>query len=130
MSLKSYLLLMAGTTLIAYLALASIVLYFDPFQSGLVVIIFFYVSIFLAALGTFSVLGFLLRHFWGDDGVIFRQVITSFRQAIWLSLIVVAAIYLKERQAFSGLAIALLIIALAVLELFFIIKKSSKHSII
>ncbi len=126
MSLRQYLILMSLTTAVAYLIVLAIIFYFDPYAAGGLIIGFFYASLFLALIGTFSVMGFLLRHFFGDDGVIFRQVITAFRQSVWLSLLIVVSIFLKQRGQFSSVAVIALIAALAALELFFITRRSKK----
>jgi len=127
MSLKKYLLLMSATTLVAYVLVAAIIYNFDPLQSGLIIIVFFYASLMLALIGTFSVLGFLIRHLFDPRGVIFRQVITSFRQSIWLSALMVISILMYQRGVFSMITIVLLILALGILELYFITKNAKKN---
>lgn len=126
MSLKKYLMLMTATTIVAYILVAAIVYNFDPFEAGLIIIIFFYASVMLALIGTFSVLGFLMRHLFDRNGVIFRQVITSFRQSIWLSSLLVISILMYQRGVFSMVTVSLLIIALGILELYFITRNAKK----
>lgn len=126
MSLKKYLLLMSATTIVAYVLVAAIVYNFDPFEAGMVIVVFFYASVMLALIGTFSVLGFLLRHLLDRHGVIFRQVITSFRQSIWLSLLLIINILMYQRGVFSMLTVTLLIIALGILEIYFITLNAKK----
>lgn len=117
---------MSATTIVAYVLVAAIVYNFDPLQSGLIIIIFFYASVMLALIGTFSVLGFLLRHIFDSKGVIFRQVITSFRQSIWLSTLLVISILMYQRGVFSMITVSLLIIALGILEVYFITSNAKK----
>lgn len=118
---------MSATTVVAYILVAAILYNFDPAQAGLIIIIFFYASVMLAMIGTFSVIGFLIRHLFDLNGVIFRQVITSFRQSIWLSSLLVISILMYQRGVFSMLTVGLLIIALGILELYFITRNAKKN---
>lgn len=117
---------MTGTTLIAYLIFAAVIFNFDPRVAGPTIIVFFYASLFLSLLGTFSVVGFILRHWFGKDGIIFRQVITSFRQSILLSLIAISSLFMQQTGVLRMPLIVLLIAAMAILELFFITKRANK----
>ena len=120
MSLKQYLLYMTTATIVAYIVFLSVIYYFDPFVAGNVAVGFFYASLWLALVGTFSIIGFILRHFFTHSKMAFREVLISFRQGIWLALLIIVSLMLKHAGIFSILSVALLILALAVLEVFFI----------
>ncbi len=83
MNLRRYLIIMSIGTLLCWLAWGSIIYSFDPNASGIVGPVFFYASLFLALLGTVSVIGFFVR--WlliKQDDIVFRHVRRTFRQAI------------------------------------------------
>lgn len=89
MSLKQYLLLMSVGTLFCWLAWIFVIFKISPIDSGIVGIFSFYLSLFLAIVGTFSVLGFLIRGFiLKNEDAVFRQVKNTFRQSIFVSTVV------------------------------------------
>jgi len=124
MSLKNYLVLMFLATLACYLALAAVISFFDPFVGGWPVLIFFYTGLFLSLLGTFAIIGLLLRLVFTSDKLVFRKVIVSFRQAIWFSLLVIISLILQNHNLLFWYNVIFLIIAFAVLELFFMSYKN------
>jgi hypothetical protein len=126
MTLKNYILLMIFATAACYLALLAVVFYFDPLNGGMA-LFFFYISLFLSLLGTFSLLGLFFRLFFTKDHLIFKKVTTSFRQAIWFSLLIIISLYLNHINLLAWSNLALLIIALTLLELFFISFKTKPN---
>lgn len=127
MSLRSYIILMLIATIACYLALGAVILFFDPMSGGILVLIFFYISLFLALLGTFSIIGLLGRIFFTKDKLVFKKVIVSFRQAIWFSILILACLYLNSVNLLFSKYVIPLIIALALLEIFFMSYKSKPN---
>jgi len=128
MSLRNYIILMLLTTVACYLAFLAIIYFFEPTDNNLLVLILFYTSAFLCLIGTFSLLGLVIRVFFTKDHLIFRKVIASFRQSIWFALLIIICLYLKSKDLLVWRNIIILILALSILELFFISyrAKSSK----
>lgn len=124
MSLRSYIVLMLIATIACYLALGAVILFFDPTSGGSLVLILFYISLFLALIGTFSIIGLLSRIFFTKDKLVFKKVIVSFRQGIWFSTLILACLYLNSVNLLFSKYVIPLIIALALLEIFFISYKS------
>lgn len=124
MSLKKYIFLMLVTTIACYSAFFSVLYFLDPFVGGLLVLIFFYASFFMALLGTFALLGLFLRIIFTKDRLIFKKVISSFRQAIWFALLIIISLILNKLDIFAWTNIILLIFALVMIEIFFISYKS------
>ncbi len=127
MTLRSYIILMLIATIACYLALAAVILFFDPLSGGLLALIFFYLSLFLALLGTFAIIGLIFRILFTSDKLIFKKVTTSFRQGIWFSLLIIVCLYLNGINLLVWKYVALLILALALLELFCISYKSKPN---
>jgi len=125
MSLKNYILLMLFGTLACLLILLAVINFFEPVT--LLAIIFFYTSLFLTLLGFFSLIGLFIRLIFTKDTLVFKKVITSFRQAIWFSLLIIVALYLNHMNLLAWKNIIILIVALAVIEIFFMSIKT-KHS--
>lgn len=124
MSLRSYLALMILATIACYLGFGVVVYFFDPFVAGnWLVLPFFYASLFLALVGTFAVLGLILRLFFTKEKLVFKKVTTSFRQAIWFALLIIISLYLRKAGVLAWKNIILLVFAFSLLELFFISYK-------
>jgi hypothetical protein len=99
MSLQRYLALMTIGTAICWLAWIFVIFNVDPQTAGLLGFLFFYFTIFFALIGTFSVIGFLVRRkMVGDDNVIFRHVKRTFRQSILISSAVVSLLLLLQKD--------------------------------
>lgn len=124
MSLKNYIILMILATVALYLALLAVIYFFDPFVGGFWALVFFYLSLFLALVGTFSVSGLLFRLVFTKNKLIFTKVIVSFRQGIWFSLLIIVSLILRRLDLFALVNLILLIFAFAVLELFFMSYKA------
>ncbi|MCX6742797.1 MAG: hypothetical protein NT116_01015, partial [Candidatus Parcubacteria bacterium] len=58
------------------------------------------------------------------DKLIFKKVTSSFRQGIWFSLLICVCLYLNSINLLIWKYVALLILALVLLEIFFISYKS------
>jgi len=124
MSLRGYIVLMLLATIACYLAFGAVLYFFDPTAGGIFTLLFFYASLFLALIGTFSLLGLLFRIFFTKDNLIFKKVTTSFRQAIWFALLIVSSLYLRSVNLFVWRNLLFLVAAFALLELFFMSYKS------
>jgi len=121
MTLKKYLNLMTILTVICWVAWVLTLILVNPQQSDLIGFVLFYFSLFLALLGTASVLGFLIR-VWLKKKPIFKQVEIAFRQAIWLGLLVSSIFILKGLNLLRWWNALFLILFLIFLELFFLLS--------
>lgn len=118
MTLKRYLFLMLLATVLCWLALASVMFYINPSEAGIIGFILFYVSLFLSLVGTFSIIGFLLR-VWLTTMPIFRQVIISFRQGVLFSILVSVSLAMQSQQVLNWWIGLLLVALLGIIEMFF-----------
>jgi len=108
-------------TLLSWIAVALIVTMIDPTSSRSVVFVVFYVSLFLAIAGTISVAGFLSRvMILGKRLRLSRQVAVSFRQAIIVSIMAIAALLLQSKSMLTWWNASLIVAAMTLLESFFI----------
>jgi hypothetical protein len=123
MTLKQYLILMSICTLFCWLALALVIYFIDPTEAGFLGFAFFYSSLFLALTGTMSILGFAMRIKFVKDELVFRHVVSAFRQAILFSILIVGSLFLQSKSLLTWWNIILFILALTVLEFFFISYK-------
>ncbi len=121
MTLRQYLTIMGVGTALAAAAVALILFGVDPTETSAAVFVIFYVSLFLAATGALSIVGFLLRVLvLRKQYFISRQVAVSFRQAVLLAALIVGALILQSRSLLHWWTAALMVAAMTVLEFFFI----------
>jgi len=118
MTLKRYLLLMFLATLLCWLALASVMFYINPSEAGIVGFLLFYISLFLSLIGTFSLVGFILR-VWLTTVPIFRQVIISFRQGVLFSILVTAVLVIQSQNVLTWWITLLVMLLLGFVEFVF-----------
>ncbi len=117
MHLRHYLILMSLGTALCWAALFFIILSINPTGAGFGVIAFFYFSLFLAILGTFSVVGFLVRRaLVRNDEIIFRHVKKTFRQSIIVAIFIIAALLLSHARLLAWWNAIILLGLFAVIE--------------
>lgn len=126
MTLRKYLLLMSMASLVCWLAFFMVVFYMNPFAGGIIAVFFFYSSLFLAIVGSFAIIGFILRRKFLQGELIFRQVAVTFRQAFWFGLLVVVSLWLQKMNMLTWYNSLLLVLTLAVFEFFFLSTKRTK----
>lgn len=99
MSLRLYLFLMTIGTLLAYAAWGFVILNLSPLDENLVGLLAFYLSLFMAILGTFSVTGFMARRLFShSDEVVFRDVKRTFRHSLLLSTAIIVVLVLLSKN--------------------------------
>lgn len=128
MSLRHYLVLMTIGTGLSWCAWLLVLFKIDPFLSGPFGLVSFFLSLFLALVGTLSLFGFLFRKAFSRDHVAFRHVGASFRQALFFSLVVVGALLLRGVDLFTWWSMMFLVAGFAMLELFFLTRESDHPS--
>jgi len=89
----------------------------DPNQANTLIFIFFYLSFFLAILGTFSVIGFLIKmKIIKNDEIIFRHVKKTFRQSIIFATLIILALFLLQKSLLTWWNSILLALLFVVFE--------------
>ncbi len=117
MTLRQYLILMSLCAVLSWVAWFFVVSNTNPNESGTVVFAFFYFSLFLAVVGTISVLGFLIRKaIIKNDEVVFRHVKKTFRQSIVIATLLIITLALLSQELLAWWNGLLLLILFFVLE--------------
>lgn len=129
MTLRLYLIIMSAATVLSWTAVGLVVAMTDPTRTQASVFIVLFASLFLALTGTLSLLGFLMR-VWvlRKRYFVSREVLTSFRQAILLAILLIAALVMQSRGILSWWNALLMVAALTALEFFFVNGRQSKRS--
>lgn len=119
MTLKKYLNLMGILTGLCWLAWILVIFLVNPSQTGLVGFVLFYFSLFLAIIGTASILGFIIRIRLKQKPV-FKQVEIAFRQGIWIGFLVIFILILQGLNLLTWWNALFLVLFLIFLELYFL----------
>jgi hypothetical protein len=116
-------------TAVCWASLVFIMLSTNPFLTSWFVIAFFYFSLFLAIIGTFSVVGFLVRRaIIKNDDIVFRHVKRTFRQSISVAIFSVSALLLLHAGLLKWWnSIILLVLFVLVEGVVFTNRKFSNH---
>ena len=124
MPLRRILSLVGFGTLLAWSGVIALVLLFRPDDLLIWGVLLFYVLLFLATVGTCTVLGTVVRVRVRRASVPVRQLMRSFRQALFFGLLVVVALVLSHAELLSSWSLLLLIVGLGFVELFFVTSRS------
>lgn len=119
MTLRRCFVLILLSTFLCWLSWGVVVLYIDPEETNSLGFFLFYLALLLSLIGTLTLLGFLIRIKFSKE-LVSKKMTASFRQAIWLSFLVIAFISFKGLGLLRWWNILLLILVLTFLEMFFI----------
>ena len=126
MTLKQYFTVMILGTILCWAAWWMVIVSIDPFQDTGVGFSFFYISLFLALLGTTSVIAFALRKsFSRTELPMFRYVQKSFHDSLFFSILLASLLYLQGANYLRWWNGGVLIVAIL---LYFIFVWSTKKT--
>jgi len=120
MTLRTYLILFALATVVAWVGWISIVIQVDPSAADGIMFFAFYVSFFVALFGLFSLIGFFFRVWFSSKERMFQHLGESSRQGALLSGFLCILLYLESRGYLYWWNILLLLAAIIIIEFFFL----------
>lgn len=123
MTLRRYITGMFVSTLFCWISWGLILIYLDPEHAGFLGFLCFYLSLFFACIGSFTLLGFYSRVFLSRNEVVFSHIGSSFRQAILLSLFSTGGLLLQSVQMLNWWTAPLFFLLIFLLEFFFIARR-------
>lgn len=127
MTLRQYLILMSIGAALCWVAWFFLLFSVDPEHAGWTGFVFFYASLFLATLGSFSVVGFLIKKkLVKDDDIVFRHVKRTFRQGTFTAMLLISLLLLLQWRYLNWWNGALSIVFFVILE--GIVFTNRKHS--
>lgn len=127
MTLRAYLTLMALGTVFSWIIWIMVLFNISPVAGGFIGLVAFYLSLFMAILGTFSVIGFLIRRaIVKDDEIVFRHVRHTFRQSLLVATATVLILFLLSKGLLFLWNAAILVVFFIFIEI--IIFSNRKHS--
>lgn len=127
MSLRLYLIFMIFGTVLCWAAWGVVIHNIDPATAGLLGLSFFYLSLFLALVGSASVVGFVVKmSMLKDNDVIFRHTKRNFRQSIIFALLVTLCLgLLRSGWLHWWSAVLIVLLGLTIEGMFFSKRKFS-----
>ncbi len=126
MPLASFLIIIGAGTLLSWTAWALVLITLDPVNGGVVALLLFYGSFFLALFGTATVIGFFLRYWLERDTILFRQIAIALRHGLLVSAGATLALLFQSSRLLNVWS-ALALIALAtVIELFYLAGQTKR----
>lgn len=122
MSIRNYLIGMALSTILCFGAWFLVLINIDPFAANFAGLVLFYLSLFFALIGTFTLIGFYSRVWFSKNEVIFSHVGPAFRQGTLLSLILVGCLALQSFRILDLWSGGLFVASVVLLEFFFMTR--------
>jgi hypothetical protein len=116
-------------SILCWTALILIILNTHPTVGGKNIIIFFFISLFFALVGTFSLIGFYLRLWFSKNELIYSHLGPAIRQAILISLCIIVLLGLQILRLVNIWTGILVVLAILSLEFFFRTKKEKVKNI-
>jgi hypothetical protein len=122
MNLPVYLAGLVLATLLASACLVAILIYFPPSSADLLIFTLFYLSLFISATGVFCIFGLLIRRISRKGRTplsinqAMRQFGISFRQGMFLAIILLAALILQSQGILIWWYLLILIILIGLAE--------------
>lgn len=123
MALAKYVGLLWVCTFLCWLAWLLIIFFMNP-EAGIRALLFFYVSLFLSLIGTFTGIGYWLRQKFRNEEIAIRSLAGAFRQSVFFSLMVCAALLLQSHNYLRWWNFIALAAIAALVDLFFLSKKA------
>jgi len=114
---------MGFATSLCWFGFLMVLIFISPQEIGILTFLLFYLILGLAVTGTLTILGFLIRKLINKNELAFEHVKVSFRQAVWLSLILIVSLYLQSQQLLTWWNAVLLILSLGLIEFFYLGQK-------
>lgn len=116
MSIRGYVFLMFIGTLLAWVAFGGVTANTTPESAGVVGFALFFSTLYVALVGTFALIGLVLRKFLMRSEIPSRQVWVSFRQSFSFALLIVVALFLQSKSLLYWWNLLFLVIALTFVE--------------
>jgi len=106
-------------TLVDWLLFVAVILFLNPEKLGNFALVLFYLTLFFALLGTFSLIFLIIRLKAQKRRPIFPEISLTFRWGLWLAFIIAAAIFLKKIALLSWINAIIGILFFVILEILF-----------
>jgi hypothetical protein len=128
MTLRAYLAVMSLGALLAWTAVGLVVFSVSQPQASRLIVSFLYLAVYLAALGTFAVVGLGLRSFLLRRAKPAAYVAVAFRQAALIGLLIVGTLILSSQKMLNWWSGGGLVLCVTILEAVIISLRTKNHA--
>lgn len=129
MSFRNYLCLMIIGTIIAWIGWVFVLWRIDPQEADVLGLALFYLTLFVALVGTLATIGILYRiKFLKRKDLLSREVKISFRHGVMMSLVGVIALALSAQELLFWWNFLALIVLVAAIEYGFLLVNESRRA--
>jgi len=118
MTLKSYLTIMIGATIVCWSTFSFVLWTINPEITNWLGFVLFYLSLFLSLSGTAAIVGFLIRFVGLKHELAFYSVRIAWRQSFLFAFLIIAILFLSAHSLLTWLNLFLLVMGLSILEYF------------
>lgn len=125
MTLKAYIFGMTASVILCSISWALIVVYINPYETNLIGVSLFYLSLFFCLTGLFALIGFYARKkIFMKNEAEFSKIEITFRQGFFLSLIFVGVLFLQSFRTLYWWNALFFVAVIIFLELYFLEKNN------
>lgn len=127
MNLRQYISFFAIGTAIGWSAWILVLLRIDPVEAGTLALLMFYITLAMGLSGLITTTSTILRVVRFPDRDVEEVVITSIRQAILLTLLIIGALFLSSIELLNWWTMLLVVIVASMIEFLAIIAKKRRE---
>jgi hypothetical protein len=125
MNVRQSVILMVVVTVLSWGGWLAVLFFIDPEATGQTGFFLFYLSIFFALTGTFSLIGFFARYLFTRQFPQFEKLQIAFRQALFFGIIFTSYLYMQANHLLTWLNALVLVFVVTILEFLIISLKKS-----
>ncbi len=118
---------MGIAALFSWAAWIYVLIGINPEEAGALSFFLFYLTLFLALVGTLSVLGVIFRARKAEQALLFREVRIAFRHAVILSSATILALFLASQDLLTWWNFIAIFVGIGVVEYLFLILQENRR---
>jgi hypothetical protein len=123
MRLQSYLLGIGLSSVICWVAFILTVIYISPEASKVLALSSFFVSLFFALAGTFTLVGFFVRTTLSHNELYYANINIAFRQGFFAAFTIISLLGMQALHLLTWWNGILFVIIIILIEFYFLTKK-------
>lgn len=123
MSIGRFLFILGLATGLCWLAWFAVLFLMNPSEGSSVALILFYINLCFSLLGTFLLIGYVMRGLTNQTEMPYKHVKTASRQAVLFAFLIILALLLQSHRYLTWWNLLILVALLGFVELFFISYK-------
>lgn len=127
MSVRQYVILMLLGTILSWLAFGMVMTNTSPDTAGVLGFALFFTALYVALVGSFALVGLVLRKIVMKSELPTRQVWVSFRQSFSFAILVVVSLFLESKDLLFWWNVLFLVIALSLVEVAVLLLQRSRE---